>query len=121
MAQLQQAAQISDAPSKQKAAATVQQRLQNERKLLRDQAYTHVKKIVDTIRQYGPLEFWRSPDPLKSEPPKTDPPATTLKMALYGATPPAMIRLSMWKSRWFLSIQGRVHPSSNDFVGGSKV
>ena len=63
--QLLDAANLSDALSKHKAAAQVQRKLQNQKKLLRDQAYTYVTGLIKTIRQYGQLVFWRTPDRLK--------------------------------------------------------
>lgn len=34
----------------------------NEIKVLRDKAYTHLKEVVDKVRDYGKYVFWRDPD-----------------------------------------------------------
>lgn len=36
----------------------------NEMKVLRDKAYTHLKEVVDKVRDYGKYVFWRDPDRL---------------------------------------------------------
>ncbi len=38
---------------------------QSEYKLLRDKAYTHLKELVDTVREAGKYVFWKNPQRLK--------------------------------------------------------
>ncbi len=38
---------------------------QSENKLLRDKAYTHLKELVDTVREAGKYLFWKNPQRLK--------------------------------------------------------
>jgi hypothetical protein len=38
---------------------------QSENKVLRDKAYTHLKELVDTVREAGKYVFWKNPQRLK--------------------------------------------------------
>ncbi|MBN2529166.1 MAG: hypothetical protein JXR76_22445 [Deltaproteobacteria bacterium] len=59
---LEFAANVSQDMADLHGAATADKGSMDKSKLLRDQAYTHLKEAVDTIRQYGQFVFWKTPD-----------------------------------------------------------
>jgi len=63
-AKLGQAASKSRELSSLRAEASVDKRADRERKLLRDQAYTHLKQAVDAVRQCGQFVFWKDEERL---------------------------------------------------------
>jgi len=62
---LDQAAQKSDEMSALLAAATGDRQADSAVKLVRDQAYTHLKQAVDEVRACGQYVFWKNPDRAK--------------------------------------------------------
>ena len=48
-----------------RAEASVDKLAYRESKLVRDQAYTHLKEAVDEIRRYGQFVFWKDEDRLR--------------------------------------------------------
>ncbi len=65
MALLDQAAARSDEMSQLLAEATGDKATDSAIKLVRDQAYTHLKEAVDEVRACGQYVFWRDEDRLK--------------------------------------------------------
>jgi FAD/FMN-containing dehydrogenase len=47
-----------------RADASADKRVDRERKLLRDRAYTHLKQAVDAVRQCGQFVFWKDEERL---------------------------------------------------------
>jgi hypothetical protein len=63
-AKLDEAASKSRELSGLRAEASVDKRADRERKLLRDQAYTHLKQAVDAVRQCWQFVFWKDDERL---------------------------------------------------------
>jgi hypothetical protein len=59
-AQLDKAANMSDALADQLASAQVERESSDRTIMIRDQAYTHLKEAVDEIRASGQYVFWRN-------------------------------------------------------------
>jgi hypothetical protein len=62
---LEEAASKSKELGSLRADASVDKAADQEKKLVRDQAYTHLKEAVDTIRQCGQFVFWKDQDRVK--------------------------------------------------------
>ncbi|QGY46585.1 hypothetical protein GM418_23865 [Maribellus comscasis] len=65
MTKLDKAATMADEMADLLATANGDKAEQNEAKVLRDQAYTHLKELVDEIREAGKYLFWRNATRLK--------------------------------------------------------
>ncbi len=59
-AKLDRASELNRTLGALRAEASVDKTADREKKLLRDQAYTHLKEAVDTIRECGQFVFWRN-------------------------------------------------------------
>jgi hypothetical protein len=59
---LDEAASKSKELGSLRADASVDKAADQEKKLVRDQAYTHLKEAVDAIRQCGQFVFWKDED-----------------------------------------------------------
>lgn len=64
-AKLDEAASKSRELSELRADASVDKRVDRERKLLRDRAYTHLKQAVDEVRRCGQFVFWKDEERLQ--------------------------------------------------------
>ena len=62
---LDEAASLNVSLGELRADASVDKAADREKKLLRDQAYTHLKEAVDTIRECGQFVFWKNEDRAK--------------------------------------------------------
>ena len=62
---LDEAARLSDELGTLLASATEEKMLGNSLRVLRDQAYTHLKQAVDKIREHGQYVFWKNPQRLE--------------------------------------------------------
>jgi len=56
---LDTAATLSDEMAELLATANGDKAEQNESKMIRDKAYTHMKELVDEIREAGKYVFWK--------------------------------------------------------------
>ena len=65
MAKLENAATLADEMAEVLATANGDKAEQNESKLTRDRGYTHLKELVDEVREAGKYLFWRNPQRLK--------------------------------------------------------
>lgn len=65
IARLDDAAAMSRELGELRADASVDKEADREKKQLRDQAYTHLKEAVDTIRECGQFVFWKNADRAK--------------------------------------------------------
>jgi len=59
---LDQAAIKADEMANLLAAANGDRAEQSEAKTIRDKAYTHLKELIDEVREAGKFLFWRNPD-----------------------------------------------------------
>jgi hypothetical protein len=64
-AKLDEAAETSRSLGELRAEASVDKTADRAKKLIRDQAYTHLKEAVDTIRECGQFVFWKNEDRAK--------------------------------------------------------
>jgi hypothetical protein len=62
---LDQAATKADEMANLLAAANGDRAEQSETKTIRDKAYTHLKQLIDEVREAGRFLFWRNPDRYK--------------------------------------------------------
>jgi len=62
---LDEAATKADEMANLLAAANGDRAEQSEAKTIRDKAYTHLKELIDEIRDAGKFLFWRTPDRYK--------------------------------------------------------
>jgi len=62
---LDEAASLNASLGALRPDASVDKAADREKKLLRDQAYTHLKEAVDTIRECGQFVFWKNEDRAK--------------------------------------------------------
>jgi hypothetical protein len=60
LGKLDVAAATSDAMANLLAMANGDKAIQNESKVIRDKAYTHMKELVDQIREAGKYLFWKN-------------------------------------------------------------
>jgi hypothetical protein len=65
MSELDKAAEMSDNMADLLAQANGDKFKENEKKIIRDKAYTHLKELVDEVRECGKYVFWRNPDRLR--------------------------------------------------------
>lgn len=65
MKKLDKAATQADEMADLLARANGDRAEQSENKLMRDKAYTHLKELVDTVREAGKYLFWKNPQRLK--------------------------------------------------------
>ena len=63
-AEIDRAAQMSKELGMLRGEATADKAADSETKLVRDQAYTHLKEAVDTVRDLGQFVFWRTEERL---------------------------------------------------------
>ena len=62
--EIDRAAQMSKELGMLRGEATADKAADSETKLVRDQAFTHLKEAVDTVRDLGQFVFWRTEERL---------------------------------------------------------
>lgn len=65
LAMLDIAADMADRMGNLLGETNGERQTESEALLIRDKAYTHLKRAVDEIREYGKFVFWRTPERIK--------------------------------------------------------